>query len=357
MARAEAFPWALLWRDMMMEPADWQIHMTDLDRLMPMHLILSQTGHVRHVAPTLAKLHPAIDLLGRRFLELVELRRPRNITSMSDLFAALQTTLHLRFRDVPGTTYKGLAVPLNAKNDLLVNLSFGIAVAEAVRTHSLTIADFAPTDLTVEMLYLIEAQSAVMRESQNLNQRLQGARKAAEEQALTDTLTGLKNRRAMDLVLSRLIITGARFAVMHLDLDHFKTVNDTLGHAAGDHVLQVVAQALVAETRANDTIARVGGDEFVLIFDRLVDHETLRGIATRIIQRLERPMRYDGQTCRISASAGITTSTLYDLPTADGLLADADEALYASKHRGRACVTVIADLPGRVNPAASCRSA
>lgn len=342
---------------MQAEALEHRIRASDLDRLMPMHLVLSRTGHVRHVAPTLAKLHQRTDFLGKRFLELVELRRPRNITLMSDLFAAVQTTLHLRFRDATATTYKGLAVPLNEQNDLLVNLSFGISVAEVVRSHSLTIADFAPTDLTVEMLYLIEAQSAVMRESRNLTERLQGARMAAEEQALTDTLTGLKNRRAMDLVLSRLVAARAQFAVMHLDLDFFKTVNDTLGHAAGDHVLRQVAQALLAETRSSDTVARVGGDEFVLIFDRLVDQDVLRGIATRIIDRLERPLQYAGHTCKISASAGVTTSMLYDHPSPEQLLADADEALYASKHRGRARVTVIADLPGHAGPRAHRRSA
>lgn len=318
----------------------------DLDRLMPMHMRLSRTGHILHAGPTLTKLFPGGDLAGRRFLEVLELRRPRTIGSMQDLRSAAGTALHLRFRDAPQTTFRGIAARLATDDGLLVNLSFGIAVADAVRDHDLTNADFAPTDLTVEMLYLIEAKSAVMNESRDLNLRLQGARIAAEEQAFTDTLTGLKNRRAMDHVLARLIGTGARFALMHLDLDYFKDVNDSYGHAAGDHVLQAVARTLVEETRDHDTIARVGGDEFVLIFDRRSDPELLRGIANRIIRRLEQPVVFDGQTCRISGSVGITISTLYPVPVTEVMLADADAALYASKHKGRACVTLATEVEG-----------
>lgn len=140
-----------------------------------------------------------------------------------------------------------------------LNLSFGIGVAEAVRRHALTVEDFAATDLTVEMLYLVEAKTAVMDELRNLNRRLQGAKVAAEEQALTDQLTGLRNRRALDLQMKALIRLGASFGLMHIDLDFFKQVNDTLGHAAGDHVLREVARVLTQETRATDMAARVGG--------------------------------------------------------------------------------------------------
>lgn len=128
-------------------------------------------------------------------------------------------------------------------------------MVQAVRAHGLTGSDFAPTDLAVEMLYLVEAQSAAFRESRGLNDRLHGQKIAAEEQAYTDTLTGLKNRRAMDLSLAKCLSSGARFALLNLDLDYFKNVNDTLGHAAGDHVLQVVAKILLEETRQNDSIA------------------------------------------------------------------------------------------------------
>ena len=125
--------------------------------------------------------------------------------------------------------------------------------------HALSGADFPVTDLAVELLFLVEANTAAMEASRHLNLRLQGAKIGAEEQAYTDTLTGLKNRRALEHILARLRITHASFALLRLDLDCFKSVNDTRGHSAGDHVLQQVAHRMVHETRDSDTIARVGG--------------------------------------------------------------------------------------------------
>ena len=303
--------------------------------LCPMHLILDGTGHVAQAGPTLQKLRPDTPMEGRRFLDLFELIRPRSVARIEELFAMSGAKLRLQFRDLPRTGFKGVMVPLPGEEGAIVNLSFGFSVLEAVRDYALTGADFSATDLTIEMLYLVEAKSAAMEASRSLNTRLQGAMIAAEEQAFTDTLTGLKNRRALDHVLNRLYKAQRPFAVMQLDLDFFKAVNDTHGHAAGDHVLQEVARAMVSETRETDTVARVGGDEFVLIFDRLQDRVRLDSIADRLIASVTAPIPYDGKLCQVSASIG---SAFYDgvsdidLAT---LMAGADEALYAAKHAGR----------------------
>ncbi|MEL6595614.1 MAG: GGDEF domain-containing protein [Pseudomonadota bacterium] len=309
-----------------------------LDTMMPMHLLVAATGHISHAGPTLGKLVDE-DLVGRRFLEVFDIRRPRSAPSMAGLLSLAGRPLHLQFRGGEHTSFKGVLVPQPDNKGVIINLSFGISVIEAVGRYSLTNADFAPTDLTVEMLYLVEAKSAVMEESRDLNLRLQGAKIAAEEQAFTDTLTGLKNRRAMDHVLDRTLDHKTPFALMHLDLDYFKAVNDTKGHAAGDHVLQVVARALLAATRAGDTIARVGGDEFVLLMQNLTDRPRIADIAQTLIAELEKPIRFNGQDCRISASAGTTISADYDDPQAAVMMDDADVALYASKRAGRACHT------------------
>ena len=224
----------------------------------------------------------------------------------------------------------------------LLNLSLGISVLEAVERHALTSNDFAPSDPTVEMLYLIEAQTAVLAESRKLNMRLEGARLAAEEQAFTDTLTGLSNRRAMDHVLARLAMPPAvePFGLMHIDLDFFKQVNDTHGHAAGDHVLQHVARILTEETRAGDMVVRVGGDEFVLICRGSDDPMVLDKIARRIIDRLEKPIPFGDIECHISASIGTTVSSRYAKLDPEQMMNDADTALYASKEQGRARHTI-----------------
>ncbi len=308
-----------------------------LERLCPMYVLLDPTGHISEVGPTLQKLRPEQAMPGQRFLELFELLRPRTVTTMPALLATSGAKLHLRLRDDPQTALKGVIVPLPDGQGAVVNLSFGISILDAVRDYALTSADFSGTDLAIELLYLVEAKSAAMEASRTLNLRLQGAMIAAEEQAFTDTLTGLKNRRAMDHILDRYKAGNTPFSMMHLDLDYFKTVNDTLGHAAGDFVLQQVARVIVEETRGDDTVARVGGDEFVLLFANLLNKERLDGIAKRLIERLEEPMPFNGDICRISASAGTVLSTQFSKPDGAEMLHAADLALYAAKRAGRAC--------------------
>lgn len=313
---------------------------TALDLLMPMHIELSLTGHIRHVGPTMGKIIPDFKPNEERFLEIFEVRRPRNTFKFSDLVERPNARVRVALRNAPDVVFKGLMVPMPAGSGALANLSLGISVVEAVRRYGLSSSDFAPSDPTVDMLYLIEAKSVALEESKRLNQRLQGAKMQAETQAFTDTLTGLGNRRAMDQHLQRLKTRGGAFGLMHLDLDLFKQVNDTLGHAAGDMVLQHVAQLMLDETRSRDLVARIGGDEFVLIFDGLVDRDVLDSIAYRIIERLEEPIDFEGHSCHVSASIGTTLSTYYSDLDPDRLLNDADQALYASKNAGRACHTV-----------------
>lgn len=320
----------------------------DLGRLMPMFLWVAPSGHIRAVGPTLAKLCDGVVLVGLRFLDMFEIRKPEPARSMDEVRRMAGKRLHLGLREPPHTGLRGLVVPLRDGQGVIVNLSFGIAAADAVRDHALTNADFAPTDLTVELLYLTEVKAAVMAELAALNARLQAAQRAAEAQALTDALTGLANRRALDTALGRVLDAALRggkdFALLHLDLDFFKAVNDTLGHAAGDLVLTHVAAVLRGATRKQDTVARVGGDEFVMILPGPVDEAMITAIAQRIIAELEVPVTFEGAPCRISGSIGATLSTLYARPDADRMLSDADTALYASKRRGRGRCTI--HVPG-----------
>ncbi|WP_375173390.1 GGDEF domain-containing protein [Pseudooceanicola sp.] len=307
-----------------------------LDTLCPMHCLLDAEGRVSHAGPTLAKLRPALVLPGRPFLEVFELLQPRGIRDMAGLRATAgqSVRLRLRFRDSPRTVLSAVLVPYG-RDRAIVNLAFGISILKAVGDYALTNTDFAATDPTVEMLFLVEAKSAAMEASRKLTRQLHVAKVAAEEQAFTDTLTGLKNRRALDHVLNRMIAAGQDFALTHLDLDFFKAVNDTLGHAAGDHVLEQVARIMVEETRDDDVVARVGGDEFVLLFRNLCDRPRIEEVARRLIARLEEPIAWQDRACRISASLGTTLSTEYRNPEVQRMLADADAALYAAKRAGR----------------------
>jgi diguanylate cyclase (GGDEF)-like protein len=144
----------------------------------------------------------------------------------------------------------------------------------------------------------------------------------------------------MEAVVEDLVERGLPFGLMHVDLDYFKSVNDSLGHAAGDHVLGHVARILERETREGDSVIRLGGDEFGLVFRGMIDPQPLSVIAGRILAAFEEPIPFDGAACSISASIGVTTSDLYDTPDVATILRDADVALYRSKLLGRSRATI-----------------
>ena len=168
-------------------------------------------------------------------------------------------------------------------------------------------------------------------------------RKAAEEklthQALHDALTGLPNRVLLidrvGLALDRLERTGGVVAVLFLDLDRFKVVNDSLGHAAGDWLLAEAGKRLVAASRPGDTVARLGGDEFVVVCGELGNRDDAALVARRFGVALAAPFDYRGRSISITASIGIASC---GAPGRDPeeLVGDADAAMYRAKRNGRA---------------------
>ncbi|MGL4236415.1 diguanylate cyclase [Tabrizicola sp.] len=315
-------------------------HRLDLDtrtlaHFMPMHLLLDSDGRALSFGPTLARVLQDDAIPGALFEDLFEVRSPGGAVTVQEVLARGGNRFRLLPRNGVRAGLRGLGMRLGDEGKILLNLSFGNDLIAAVRELALTDADFAATDLAMELLYLAEANSAVTRELRGLNLRLEGARMAAEEEAMTDPLTGLRNRRAVDLVLERMCAARASFGLLQMDLDFFKAVNDTLGHAAGDFVLGAVGQILREQLRAEDCAARIGGDEFLVIVVGRSDPKTLQGIAERIIARICQPMEFEGQPCQVSASIGIVRSTDLADPQAAQLLATADRALYSAKHAGR----------------------
>lgn len=170
-----------------------------------------------------------------------------------------------------------------------------------------------------------------------LTQRRQ-AEETIKQLAYHDTLTGLPNRM---LFRDRLRVALAqarrhqdRVAVMMLDLDDFKRVNDTLGHAAGDQLLKAVGQRLVAMLRESDTVCRMGGDEFLLLLSEMERPDFADKVAERILERIRQPFTLEDRPLRITTSIG---SALYPDDGGDGdtLIKNADIAMYAAKQMGR----------------------
>ncbi|MDA3040254.1 MAG: EAL domain-containing protein, partial [Actinomycetota bacterium] len=155
-----------------------------------------------------------------------------------------------------------------------------------------------------------------------------------------DELTGLPNRRALnstgDGALARSSRSSQELAMLLIDLDGFKGVNDTLGHPAGDALLQEVARRLQQSTRAGETLARLGGDEFAVIAENLTDEEAARPLAERLIEALRPPIQIDGQWLAVGTSIGFTVTSDQNRPTSTAdLLKQADIALYEAKRQGR----------------------
>jgi diguanylate cyclase (GGDEF)-like protein len=165
------------------------------------------------------------------------------------------------------------------------------------------------------------------------------AETAALEQAHHDTLTGLPNRRMLDEHLRVSLARAKRYhhalSVLCLDLDEFKAVNDAYGHAAGDQLLCEVGDRLGKLMRTEDTVARVGGDEFVVLLSRIDAPTYGELVAGRIVRSLSAPYTIQGRAVTVSASVGIAVSPTDGTVAAD-LLKAADAALYTAKSLGKA---------------------
>lgn len=170
------------------------------------------------------------------------------------------------------------------------------------------------------------------------NEELNRAKQEIEAVALEDALTGLPNRRHMEKVTQSLIDDAqqakSRLSVLHIDLDHFKEINDRLGHAAGDRVLKHLAKGLKTLTGDGDFAARIGGDEFVMVVQESDDAFRWQSIVEQIFDHLKAPLSFDKRECKIDVSIGV--ALIGDEPArASQILSNADIALYRAKNMGR----------------------
>ena len=196
----------------------------------------------------------------------------------------------------------------------------------------------ANADITEEVA-LAERLRAANFLAEARNVELESAKARIENQSLHDALTGLPNRRYLDQIIAGFAEKNhdspqSGLAILHIDLDRFKQINDTLGHTAGDAVLKHVAKLLSEAAGAGHFVARVGGDEFVVVCLNQTDPQKLSALADRIIAAVQMPMPYEGHFCRIGASIGIAIEDGSQIdPTR--VLINGDMALYRAKGRGR----------------------
>lgn len=170
------------------------------------------------------------------------------------------------------------------------------------------------------------------------NARLYELASSVAKESNEDSLTGLSNRRHFEVELKRWIANlaecGKEFAVLYIDLDRFKFVNDTLGHEAGDRLLILTAQMLKRLTDETDLIARLGGDEFVVLKPLGGSALKISGLADDIVMEMKAPLEFDGKSTSCSASVGVAIANA-DMKRPEQVVADADMALYHAKAQGR----------------------
>lgn len=315
-----------------------------LDTLMPFHLRIDPAGRVLGVGRSLARLLPGLARPRAAAFDHLAVTRPERAETVAALARLAGRRLRLEGRGDPPVRLRGTAITTG--EGLLLAVSLGSEMAEIVARAGLKERDFPPHDVSVEMLYLLETQAEILREAKALNARLDAARREAERRAVTDPVTGLANRSGLAEALSARLARadGPPVGLLAIDLDGFKSVNDSFGHATGDAVLRHVGRLIAEEAGDGGVVARVGGDEFVAVVDAATGRPALRALAARVLARVAEPIDLAGQSCRIGASIGAVLHVPLDGATGEGayrpgdaerMLTDADLALYESKRSGR----------------------
>ena len=226
---------------------------------------------------------------------------------------------------------KALASIDQPTRDAIAEKWFGMQIHPQIRRSTaigLTIAGVIALILLATWINILYRTRKALRTSEGL----------VRHQANIDSLTGLINRRYMyDILSAETSEPSAKdneFALLFLDLDEFKEVNDTLGHNIGDELLKSVAERLQNCVRISDTVGRLGGDEFTIILQQVSQKSVIEQLAKKICKSLSTEFRIQGHSINVSTSIGITRFP-QDAATADDLLINADQAMYACKNNGR----------------------
>lgn len=213
-----------------------------------------------------------------------------------------------------------LLSPLTRLREKVENIADG--------TANIDVLDVTRTDET----------GALSRAFFALSQQRHAAERKLADLALTDPLTGIGNRRQFQNVVEFFLARAERnkqsVALAYLDIDKFKTINDNFGHSMGDMVLVEFAHRLQKAVRASDTIARLAGDEFVVVYDTMTDGANVSDFAIRILEVVRDPFELDGKVLTVTTSIGLAFHA-FGKTTIDELVQRADEALYVAKRSGR----------------------
>jgi diguanylate cyclase (GGDEF)-like protein len=229
---------------------------------------------------------------------------------------------------------------MNGLKEIDVEGYLPVVAVTAHPAHKLRALEGGAKDFISKPFDLAEVLMRVhnMLEVRLLHELARKHAKELEALALNDPLTGLANRRLFGDRMAMALVHARRnksaLAVVYLDLDGFKTINDTLGHGAGDALLKSVAARLTATVREEDTVARLGGDEFMIGLWHVADAAQAGAVAGKAIEALSRPYTIEGQAVNITASAGVGLYPDHG-DDVEALMKSADQALYEAKRSGK----------------------
>jgi diguanylate cyclase (GGDEF)-like protein len=242
---------------------------------------------------------------------------------------------------IAGMHYTGMGAAMFRAGSIC-SVSKGVNTTWLAITVTLTTLSVLTLTLVYSMLdarYDLQAfRLKASEEEARLHASLTYANERLLAMATEDTLTGLPNRSSLidrvEGAIDEARSGGDTFTLMFMDLDGFKTVNDSLGHSAGDKLLKAFARQLVKDVRREDTVARLSGDEFVLLVKRIGKQEEITPIVTGILERMQQDFVVEGTPLRVTVSIGIATYP-QDGESVEDLLKNADTAMYEAKQNGR----------------------
>ena len=308
-----------------------------LQAAFPFHLVVNRELTVVQHGGSLQRLLPE-PLVGTPMEDLFDIDTPKVAATFEALVRSPRSLFVLRSRSRPELALRGQVLH-DCDADVVIFVgSPWVTSTTAFAALGLTLSDFATSDAVVDYVLLLQNQSTALADARALAEQL-------SYHAFHDELTGLANRAFLLQELQRALDPAEAglepVAVLMLDLDGFKAVNDSYGHTVGDEVLKVVADRLRAALPAADTVARFGGDEFAILLQRPARgaaeaYESARLVAERVLTSVREPLALpscEAVTVQLAASAGVAVGDAGDRP--EDIIRNADLAMYAAKNHGK----------------------
>ncbi|WP_316648288.1 putative bifunctional diguanylate cyclase/phosphodiesterase [Ovoidimarina sediminis] len=322
-------------------PQALSLSMETFERIVPFGVIVDAGGIVRNLGPSLQKIAGSACGVGRPVFEVFSFRKPRllkpELVFQDVVGARITMEVQTPGNDGPVSVF-GMAfnITIDGLPHVALVMTPGVNARRLIEEQGLRTCDFSAGDGSPDLLPLLAMQEEMAADSKRAAVRLKSAYDEAERIALHDTLTNLPNRRALMIELGD-VAQKEPLTIVHVDLDRFKEINDTYGHAAGDAALQHAASALRSVFGDEAMCARLGGDEFVVLLRGAAQEAKLAEFGQAVVAAVSAPFQFRGEHLKIGASVGLARTISSDGLSADELMHRVDLALYEAKRSGRGC--------------------